>query len=106
MTSIDAFSLSDREGGRNSFGIEWEQKIAYPVGVILEQHPNIQRLSPVEKLTLVTELWDDLAAHPADIPVTPEVIAELDRRMEEYRKNPTQVTTWEAIKQRIFQGGA
>lgn len=50
---------------------------------------------------MVGELWDDLAAHPADIPVTPEQIAELDRRMEEYRKDPTQVTTWEAIRERI-----
>ena len=74
----------------------------YRVPVILEQHPDIQRLSPSEKLALVTELWDDLAAHPADIPVTSEEIGELDRRMEEYRKDPTQVTTWEAIKQRIL----
>ena len=69
--------------------------------MILEQHPDIQRLSPSEKLVLVTELWDDLAAHPADIPVTAEQIAELDRRMEAYRQDPTQVTTWETIKQRI-----
>ena len=29
---------------------------------------------------------------------TPEQIAELDRRMEVYSKDPTQVTTWEAIR--------
>jgi putative addiction module component (TIGR02574 family) len=74
--------------------------------MILEQHPEIQRLSPSEKLVLVTELWDDLAAHPADVPVTPEQIAELDRRMENYRRDPTQVTTWEAIKQRILGSAA
>jgi putative addiction module component (TIGR02574 family) len=74
--------------------------------VILEQHPDIQRLSPSEKLVLVTELWDDLAAHPADVPVTPEQIAELDRRMEDYRRDPTQMTTWEAIKLRILGSAA
>jgi putative addiction module component (TIGR02574 family) len=74
--------------------------------VILEEHPDIQRLSPSEKLVLVTELWDDLAAHPADVPVTPEQIAELDRRMEDYRRDPTQVTTWEAIKLRILGSAA
>ena len=68
--------------------------------MILEKHPEIQRLSPSEKLTLVTELWDDLAAHPEDVPITAEQIAELDRRMEEYRRDPSQVTTWEAIKKR------
>lgn len=70
--------------------------------MILEQHPDIQRLSPSEKFALVTELWDDLAAHPANVPVAPEQIAELDRRMESYRQEPNQVTTWEAIKQRIL----
>ena len=74
--------------------------------MILDQHPEIQRLSPSEKLVLVGELWDDLAAHPADVPVSPEQIAELDRRMEEYRKNPAQVTTWEAIKERILGSAA
>jgi putative addiction module component (TIGR02574 family) len=70
--------------------------------MILEQHPEIQNLPPAEKLALVTELWDDLAAHPSDVPVTPEQIAELDRRMEEYRKDPSRVTTWEAIKRRVL----
>lgn len=70
--------------------------------MILEQHPEIQRLSPTEKLALVSELWDDLAAQPENVPVTPEQIAELDRRMEDYRRDPAKVTTWEAIKQRIL----
>jgi len=74
--------------------------------MLLEQHPDIQRLSPSDKLVLVTELWEDLAAHPAEIPVTPEQIAELDRRMEDYRKDPTRVTTWEAIKQRVLGSAA
>lgn len=74
--------------------------------MILEQHPDIQRLSPSEKLALVTELWDDLATHPANVPVTDAEIQELDRRMEEYRKDPTQVTTWDAIKQRILGSAA
>jgi putative addiction module component (TIGR02574 family) len=71
-------------------------------GMILEQYPELRRLSPAEKLALVTELWDDLAAHPEDVPVPPEHLAELDRRMEEYRKDPSRVTTWEAIKERIL----
>lgn len=70
--------------------------------MILERYPELQRLSPAEKLALVTELWEDLAAHPEDVPVPPEHLAELDRRMEEYRKDPSRVTTWEAIKTRIL----
>ena len=74
--------------------------------MILEQHPELRRLSPADKLALVTELWDDLAAHPEDVPVAPELIAELDRRMEAYHKDPTQVTTWEAVKARLLGGAA
>ena len=74
--------------------------------MILEQHPDLRRLSPAEKLSLVTELWDDLAANPEEVPVTTEQIAELDRRMAAYRKDPTQITTWEAIKSRILGSGS
>jgi putative addiction module component (TIGR02574 family) len=70
--------------------------------MILETIPNVKKLSPSEKLLLVTELWDDLAAHPTEVPVSREQIAELDRRMEEYRRDPKQVTSWEAIQQRIL----
>jgi len=70
--------------------------------MILDKMPTVRSLSPADKLLLVTELWDDLAAQPAQVPVSREQIAELDRRMEAYRKDPTQVTTWEAIQQRIL----
>ena len=70
--------------------------------MILEMHPELRRLSPADKLALVSELWDDLAAHPEEVPVAPELIAELDRRMGAYRNDPTQVTTWEAVKARLL----
>jgi putative addiction module component (TIGR02574 family) len=70
--------------------------------MILEKHPQLRALPSEQKLILVTELWDDLAAHPEQVPVTPEQMAEIDRRMEAYRSDPTQVTTWEAIKARIL----
>jgi putative addiction module component (TIGR02574 family) len=70
--------------------------------MILETIPDVNRLTPAQKLLLVTELWDDLAAHPTEVPVSREQIAELDRRMEAYRRDRSQVTTWEAIQQRIL----
>ena len=74
----------------------------YFPAMILETIPDVNRLTPAQKLLLVSELWDDLAAHPTEIPVSREKIAELDRRMEAYRRDPSQVTTWEAIQQRIL----
>lgn len=70
--------------------------------MILETIPDVNRMTPAQKLLLVTELWDDLAAHPTEVPVSREQIAELDRRMADYRRNPNEVTTWEAIQQRIL----
>ena len=70
--------------------------------MILEQHPELSHLSPSDKLMLVTELWDDLATNPDQIPVTDVVIAELDRRMEQHRKDPAAVSTWEEVQLRIL----
>ncbi len=69
--------------------------------MLLEKTPQIQALTAAEKLLLVTEFWDDLSAQPEKIPVSAETIAELDRRMEHYRRHPEQATTWEKAKARI-----
>jgi putative addiction module component (TIGR02574 family) len=70
--------------------------------MILETLPEVGRLTPDQKLLLVSELWDDLASHPANVPITEEQIEELDRRMDEYRRDPSRTTTWEAVQQRIL----
>ena len=44
--------------------------------MILESIPDVNRLTPAQKLLLVSELWNDLAAHPSEIPVSREQIAE------------------------------
>jgi putative addiction module component (TIGR02574 family) len=46
----------------------------------------------------VTELGDDLASNSEDIPITPEQIAEVERRLEEYPKNPDLGSSWEEVK--------
>ncbi len=53
--------------------------------MILERHPELRRLSPADKLALVSELWDDLAAHPEDVSVIQEWAAEAVRRRDEVR---------------------
>jgi putative addiction module component (TIGR02574 family) len=69
--------------------------------VILERFPNLQQLSPSEKLILVSELWNELQANPLDVPVSADVIAELDRRMEHFEKHPEEFRTWESVKARV-----
>jgi putative addiction module component (TIGR02574 family) len=74
--------------------------------MILEKFPEVQRLSPTEKLQFVSELWNDLEAHPPQNPVDPKVIDELNRRIEHFHKNPQDFTTWEQIKNRIVASKA
>jgi putative addiction module component (TIGR02574 family) len=70
--------------------------------VILEKFPEVKRLSPADKLVFVSELWNDLEANPAQIPVAPEIIEELDRRMEHFSRHPDEFTTWDAVKARLL----
>jgi len=67
--------------------------------MIKETIPELQTLSPAEKFALAIELWDELASNPDEIPVTDEQLNELDRRFEEYQRNPSKVTSWEDVKQ-------
>lgn len=70
--------------------------------MILEKFPDVRRLTASEKLIFVSELWNDLEAHPSEVPVSREIIAELDRRMEHFREHPGEFTTWEAVRERIL----
>lgn len=58
-------------------------------------------LSPAEKLQLVEDLWDDLAATPEDVPIHDWQKAELQRRKARVEAHPGSLLTWEDVKQRI-----
>ena len=58
-------------------------------------------LSPDEKLQLVADLWDDLAANPDSVPVHDWQKDELDRRKANLRRNTAPLATWEEVKERI-----
>lgn len=55
-------------------------------------------LSPDEKLQLVEDLWDDLAATPDVVPVHDWQKRELARRKENLMKNPASGMTWDELK--------
>jgi len=58
-------------------------------------------LSPSEKLQLVEDLWDDLAATPEAVPVHDWQKEELARRKANLIANPTSGITWQEVKRRI-----
>jgi putative addiction module component (TIGR02574 family) len=58
-------------------------------------------LSPSEKLQLVEDLWDDIAATPDDVPVHDWQKQDLARRKASLQKNPASGLHWEDVKQRV-----
>lgn len=61
-------------------------------------------LSPAEKLQLVEDLWDDLAATPEAVPVHEWQKAELARRKENLRRAPASGLSWEEVQRRVRAG--
>jgi putative addiction module component (TIGR02574 family) len=58
-------------------------------------------LSPPEKLQLVEDLWDDLAATPSEIPVHDWQKEELARRKANLANNPGSGLSWDEVKRRV-----
>ena len=62
---------------------------------------DILELSVTERLQLVEEIWDSIAEAPDAFELTEEQKKELDRRLEEYRKDPSVAIPWDEVKARI-----
>lgn len=61
----------------------------------------ISRLSPIDKLQLVEELWDSLAANPDQLPIPEwhkQLLAEAETA---YLANPEAGSPWPEVKARI-----
>ena len=62
----------------------------------------ILRLPPAERIVLLGEAWDSIAARPEDVPVPEWHIEELERRM----ANPDpQFLTWDEVRTRLGSAG-
>ncbi len=62
---------------------------------------SIFELSPPEKLQLVEDLWDDLAATPSDVPVHEWQKRELASRKARMMNNPSSGISWEEVKRLV-----
>ena len=58
-------------------------------------------LSPPEKLQLVEDLWDDLAARPSEVPVHEWQKKELARRKANLMSNPASGISWDDVKHKV-----
>jgi putative addiction module component (TIGR02574 family) len=59
-------------------------------------------LSIPERIQLVEDIWDSIAAIPESVPLTKAQRDELDRRIEDHRAHPEESIPWETVKKRIL----
>jgi putative addiction module component (TIGR02574 family) len=59
------------------------------------------RLSVAERILVVEQIWDSIAAEQASLPLTAAQRTELDRRLIAYRESPHEGASWEEVKARI-----
>jgi putative addiction module component (TIGR02574 family) len=61
-------------------------------------------LPVAERLALVGDIWDSIAQVPDRVDLTAVQRAELDRRLDAYRRDPTAGSPWSEVKARILSG--
>lgn len=59
---------------------------------------DLTHLSLAERIQLVEDLWDTIAANPETVSVTDAQKAELDRRLAAYQFSPADGHSWAKVK--------
>ncbi len=65
-----------------------------PVAEILE-------MSVAERLQIVGDIWDSIAADSKNLVITDELRRELDRRLAAYKNDPDAGVSWEELEDRL-----
>jgi putative addiction module component (TIGR02574 family) len=65
------------------------------------KHDELVRLTPPERLALISQLWDSLEND--QLPLTAAQQAELDRRLDNLHEDRSNGVTWEALKAELEQ---
>lgn len=63
----------------------------------------LRALSATERILLVEEIWDRIAAEPDNVPLSPAHRSELDRRLEALEKNPESGRPWAEVRDEILR---
>ncbi len=62
----------------------------------------IKKLSVEERILLVEEIWDSIAAEPELLEVPEHQKRELDKRLEAFRKSPEEGTDWDTVRKGLL----
>ncbi|HLL46035.1 MAG TPA: addiction module protein [Longimicrobiaceae bacterium] len=59
-------------------------------------------LSITERIQLIQDVWDSIAAEPEELPLTDEERQEMDRRLADVEANPGVGRPWAEVKTRLL----
>jgi putative addiction module component (TIGR02574 family) len=76
----------------------------------MSSHPllkiDISELSIAERIQLAEDLWDSILERETELSLSEAQQQELDRRLENYDRNPTNGSSWEEVKKRLGFSGS
>ena len=71
----------------------------------MSSHPllkvDISQLSVAERIQLAEDLWDSISEQQEEFPLSEAQKQELDKRLENYKRNPASGSSWEEVKKRL-----
>ena len=62
---------------------------------------NFDSMPVSERIQLVEDLWDSIAASEADVPLTAAQSKEIDRRLESLERDPLAGRPWAEVRSRV-----
>jgi len=68
-----------------------------------EGRDRLFRLDAAERIQLVEDLWDSVAADVEDVPFTDEEWAEIQKRRAEHAQDPTSAIPWEEVRTQLYR---
>ncbi len=84
-----------------SFPIAFRRVVSYAQCMELLTADELVRLTPPERLALISQLWDSLEDH--QLPLTAAQREELDRRLASLDQDSREGITWAALKAELEQ---
>lgn len=64
--------------------------------------PQLKLLSPAEKLLLVEDLWQEIAAEVEALPLAPHLVHALEESAARYAAEPNEGSTWAEVRARVL----
>ncbi len=63
----------------------------------------ILELSVSDRLQIVGDIWNSIAADSSKLPISNDLRLELDRRLEDFEKDPKAAVKWEDLETRLIK---